>query len=331
MTASKILKKLLFRKLFARHPIVLKMKNKRFLQYWMLILPVLMLLLSGYVFNYNGLTALKSYGDQPTYKVYALDLPDTLAFANEKIPLSAPDLRERMDRELLVNTYWQSNMMLMLKRANKYFPTIEKILEVEEVPLDFKYLAVIESGLSNAISPAGAKGFWQIMRTTGREYGLEINSNVDERYHIELSTQMAAKYLKKAKKKLGSWTLAAASYNRGISGIQRNLDRQQVDNYFDLRLGSETSRYVFRILAVKEIIENPSKYGYVFDKSDLYQAPPVHVHGLDTAITNLATFAKKMGINYKILKIHNPWLLENHLNNKSRKYYEVAIPEAGYY
>ncbi len=298
---------------------------------WVGFFLILLVLFSGFVFNTAGFTALKSYGEAPTYKVYALDLPDTLNFADEKISLSSPDLKERLDRELLVNTYWQSNMMLLLKRANKYFPTIEKILKEEGVPSDLKYLSVIESGLENAISPAGAKGFWQIMRTTGKEYGLEVNSNVDERYHIELSTRIAAKYLKKAKNKFGSWTLAIASYNRGIRGIQRNLNQQKVENYFDLRLGKETSRYVFRVLAVKEIIENPMRYGYVYDHTDLYYPVPVRYHGLDTAISNLATFAKKMGVNYKILKIHNPWLLQNHLNNKSKKYYEIAIPEKGYY
>ena len=298
---------------------------------WVGFFLILLVLFSGFVFNTAGFTALKSYGEAPTYKVYALDLPDTLNFADEKISLSSPDLKERLDRELLVNTYWQSNMMLLLKRSNKYFPTIEKILKEEGVPSDLKYLSVIESGLENAISPAGAKGFWQIMRTTGKEYGLEVNSNVDERYHIELSTRIAAKYLKKAKNKFGSWTLAIASYNRGIRGIQRNLNQQKVENYFDLRLGKETSRYVFRVLAVKEIIENPMKYGYVYEHTDLYYPVPVRYHGLDTAISNLATFAKKMGVNYKILKIHNPWLLQNHLNNKSRKYYEIAIPEKGYY
>lgn len=292
---------------------------------------IVLILVTGFVFTMDGFTALKSYGEEPTYKVYALELPDTLSFAGEKVPLNSPDLRERLDRELLVNTYWQSNMMLLLKRANKYFPTIEKILKEEGVPSDLKYLSVIESGLENVISPAGAKGFWQIMRTTGREYGLEVNSNVDERYHLAFSTRMAAKYLKKAKDKFGSWALAAASYNRGMSGIERNLNTQKVENYFDLRLGQETSRYVFRVLAVKEIIENPSKYGYVFDESDLYYSVPVRYHGLDTAISNLTTFARKMGVNYKILKIHNPWLLQNHLNNRSRKYYEIAIPEKGHY
>ena len=307
------------------------MKNKIIPLLWGGLAFFVLILVTGFVFKIDGFTSLKSYGEEPTYKVYALELPDSLSFAGEKVPLDAPDLRERLDRELLVNTYWQSNMMLLLKRANKYFPDIEKILNEEGVPGDLKYLSVIESGLENVISPAGASGFWQIMRTTGREYGLEVNRNVDERYHIAFSTRVAAQYLKKAKKKFGSWTLAAASYNRGMSGIQRNLNTQKVESYFDLRLGQETSRYVFRVLAVKEIIENPSKYGYVFDDTDLYYSVPVRLHGLDTAISNLTAFAEKMGVNYKILKIHNPWLLQNHLNNSSRKYYEIAIPERGYY
>ena len=307
------------------------MKNKITSLLWVGFAALVLVLISGFVFTFEGFTALKSYGEEPSYKVYALELPDSLSFAGEIVPLHSPDLKERLDRELLVNTYWQSNSMLLLKRANKYFHTIEKILKEEGVPNDLKYLSVIESGLENVISPAGAKGFWQIMRTTGREYGLEVNSNVDERYHIVSSTRMAAQYLKKAKDKFGSWTLAAASYNRGMSGIQRNLNAQEVESYFDLLLGKETSRYVFRILAVKEIIENPSKYGYVFDNTDLYYSVPVRYHGLDTAISNLTSFAQKMGINYKVLKIHNPWLLQNHLNNKSRKYYEIAIPEKGYY
>ena len=307
------------------------MKQNVFSFKWLGILVLFVILFSGFIVNYQSNYALKTRGQEPAYKVYALELPDTLNFATEKVPLSSPDLKERLDRELLVNTYWQSNMMLMLKRANKYFPTIEKILAEEGVPSDLKYISVIESGLVNAISPTGAKGFWQIMRATGREYGLEVNGNVDERYHLEFSTRVAAKYLKKAKEKFGSWTLAAASYNMGVTGIQRNLNTQQADNYFDLKLNGETSRYVFRVLAVKEIIENPMKYGYVFDQSDLYDQVPLRLHGLDTAIPNLASFAKKMGINYKILKIHNPWLLQNHLNNKSRKYYEIAIPEIGQY
>ena len=268
-----------------------------------------------------------TYGESEPSKVCALNVSDTYSFAGETVLLNESDLYERMDKELLVNTYWQSNMLLLIKRSSKYFPQIEKILEEEGVPEDFKYLAVIESGLENVRSPAGAKGFWQIMRSTGKEMGLEVNSNVDERYNIELSTRVACKYLKKAKEKLGSWTLAAASYNRGISGISRLLKKQQVDSYYDLLLNSETKRYVFRILAVKEILSRPEEYGFLFEEKDLYKAAPVTTIKVDTAITNIASFAKTMGMNYKQMKIFNPWLLQNHLNNKSRKLYEITIPE----
>lgn len=273
-------------------------------------------------------SAFKTNDPEGFYKVYALTLPESVSFAGEKVSMNRPDLKERLDRELLVNTYWQSNMMLLLKRANKYFPQIERILEEEGIPDDFKYLAVIESGLANVRSPKGASGFWQIMRTTGREMGLEVNSNVDERYHLEMATRVACQYLKKAKEKLGSWTLAAAAYNRGMSGIQKKLTTQQVDNYYDLYLGSETSRYMFRILAIKEIMQHPKNYGFIFEKEDLYESIPIKKVGLDTAITNLARFSKQMKMDYNQLKLNNPWLLQNHLNNKSRKYYEIAIPVA---
>lgn len=273
-------------------------------------------------------SAFKSYGLSDHSKVYALDVKSQYVLAGETVFLDEPDLRERMDRELLVNTYWQSNMMLMIKRSKKYFPMIERILKEEGVPDDFKYLAVIESGLENINSPAGAKGFWQILKTTGREMGLEVNSNVDERYHIENATRVACAYLKRAKKKLGSWTLAAASYNRGISGINRLLEKQQVETYYDLLLNRETNRYVFRILAMKEILSNPAQYGFVFEEQDLYIEATVYTVEVDTAITNIASFAKTMGVTYKQIKIHNPWLLQNHLNNKSRKLYHIKLPKA---
>ena len=291
---------------------------------------VLILLLSFEQFDLEKLTAFNSHGED-TYRVYALKLPYSLEFSGEAVPLDKPDIRERLDKELLINTYWQSNMMLLLKRANKYFPLIEEILKEEGVPEDFKYLAVIESALENVRSPRGAKGFWQIMPSTAKEYGLEVNSNVDERYHIKKSTRVACKYLKKAKKRFGTWTLAAASYNRGMSGIDRLLKKQITDNYYDMLLNRETSRYVFRILAVKEIMSNPQRYGFIYEPQDLYKHIPVRKIGLDTAINNIARFAKEQSVNYKIIKIHNPWLIQNHLNNKSRKYYEIEIPENGNY
>jgi len=265
------------------------------------------------------------------YNVYALKVPNGLNFAGENVPIENPDILERMDRELLVNTYWQSNGLLMFKRAGKYFPVIEPILKKNGVPDDFKYLAVIESGLTNAVSPAGARGIWQIMPATARENGLEVNRNVDERYHLEKATEVACKYLKDSKEKLGSWTLAAAAYNAGKSGIARRLEEQQVADYYDLLLGEETGRYMFRIVALKEILSNPKKYGFNFTEKDLYQNIPTYQIEVDSVVKDFAGFAKEYGINYKILKIHNPWLREDHLNNASRKKYVIDIPEKGYY
>ena len=265
------------------------------------------------------------------YNVYALPMPDHLDFAGEPVPLKEPDIYERMDRELLVNTYWQSNGLLLIKRAHKYFPVIEPILAEEGVPDDFKYLAVIESGLTQAVSPAGAVGFWQILKSTGREYDLEINDNVDERYNIEKATRVACEYFKKSKELFGSWTMAAAAYNAGNNGISTQMERQEVKNYYDLLLGEETGRYVFRILALKEILQDPEKYGFNFTEDQLYDPVPVHKVKVDTAVTNFAAFARDFGINYKILKIHNPWLRDTFLNNSSRKEYEIEIPEKGYY
>jgi hypothetical protein len=265
------------------------------------------------------------------YNVYALNIPENLNFAGEPVPISDPDVLERMDRELLVNTYWQSNALLMFKRANKYFPVIEPILKKNEIPDDFKYLAVIESGLTNAVSSAGAKGVWQIMPKTGREFGLEVNDNVDERYNLELATQVACDYLKIAKEKLGSWTLAAASYNAGMSGVSNRLKDQNVTDYYDLLLGEETGRYIFRILALKEILNNPARYGFNFRHKDLYKPIPAYKVSVDTVVTDFVKFSEQFGINYKILKLHNPWLLEPHLNNKTRKQYFIEIPKEGFY
>ncbi|QHI35831.1 Membrane-bound lytic murein transglycosylase D [Kordia antarctica] len=269
--------------------------------------------------------------DGNDYNVYALEVPETLNFAGEQVPLHLPDIKERMDRELLVNTYWQSNGLLLFKRANKYFPIIEPILKEYGIPDDFKYLAVIESGLQNVTSPAGARGFWQIMKATGRENGMEINDNVDERFHLEKATRVACKYLLQSKERFGNWTSAAAAYNAGNAGIGRRLDDQQVDSYYDLLLGEETGRYIFRVVALKEIFTNAKKYGFNFNKKHLYTYIPTYKVEVDTVITDIASFAKKFDINYKILKIHNPWLRENKLNNNSRTLYEIEIPKKGYY
>jgi membrane-bound lytic murein transglycosylase D len=265
------------------------------------------------------------------YNVYALQIPDELNFAGEPMPLSDRDIYERMDRELLVNTYWQSNALLMFKRAKKYFPVIEPILAKHGIPEDFKYLAVIESGLTNVVSPAGATGVWQIMPATGRENGLEVNDNVDERYNLEKATEVACKYLLKSKRDLGSWTLAAAAYNAGNAGVARRMKEQNVSSYYDLLLGEETGRYVFRIVALKEILTNPDKYGFNFRDKDLYNTVPTFKVEVDTSVTNLTKFAEKFDINYKVLKLHNPWLRDRHLVNKSRKKYVIDIPEKGYY
>ena len=213
----------------------------------------------------------------------------------ELVPQKDPEILERIDREFLVNTYWQSNAVLLIKRANMYFPIIEPILKKYGVPDDFKYLAVAESGLQNAVSGAGATGFWQIMKATGQQYGLEVNRNVDERYHLEKATEVACKYLNKYKNKYGNWTLAAASYNAGTGSIDRYLGIQQVEDYYDLLLGQETGRYVFRIMAIKEILSHPEKYGFDIDQKDLYTAVPTfQVDDIDTAVLSFADFAQQV-------------------------------------
>ena len=265
------------------------------------------------------------------YKISAIEIPKDLNFAGEDVPQDDPEIMERVDREFLVNTYWQSNALLLIKRANKYFPIIEPILAKNGIPDDFKYLAVAESGLENVVSLAGATGFWQIMKATGKEYGLEVNDNVDERYHVEKSTQVACEYIKKWKERFGSWTLTAAAYNAGPAGIQKYMGIQQVDDYYDLLLGQETGRYIFRILAIKEIISHPEKYGFELEEKDMYEKVPTFTVQVDTAVANWADFAQLYEINYKVLKRHNPWLREPHLNNSSRKNYAIEIPNKGYY
>lgn len=262
------------------------------------------------------------------YKIFSLNTPAQLEFAGEAVPLEILDVREKLDRELLVNTYWQSQSLLFHKRANRWFPVIEPILKAKGVPDDFKYLAVIESGLTNVVSPAGATGYWQFLKSTGRDYGLEINNEVDERYHVEKSTEAACTYLKDAYEKYNSWTLAAASYNMGMNGLDRQIERQKVTNYYDMLLNEETARYVYRILAVKEVLSKPAQYGFHFRPKDLYPTYQTKTVTIDSSVEDFADFARQQEINYKILKILNPWLRESYITNPARNQYEIKLPSS---
>lgn len=253
-----------------------------------------------------------------------------LNFCGEKVPLNLADVHERFDKELTINKNLHSSTELVMKRANKMFPVMEPILKKYGVPDDFKYLAVIESKLENAVSSAGARGIWQFMPATAKEYNMEVNDFVDERYHLEKSTEAACKYLLAAKQKFGSWTLAAASYNGGMGGVTKQQDRQKMSNYYDLLLTEETSRYVFRIIAMKEIMQNPAKYGYDIPQNELYKMISAKKVEVSTSIENLADWAIEQGINYKILKVHNPWLRDITLKNSTGKTYTIEIPIEGY-
>ena len=274
----------------------------------------------------NNSDNIHQQGFNSKYNVYSVLKPNDLKFADELVPNTSLDVWERLDKELLKNIYWQSNTLLYFKRANKYFPIIEEILAKNNIPDDFKYLALIESGFEYTVSPSGAAGFWQIMRGTAREYGLEVNYAIDERYNLRKSTEAACSYLRKAYDEFGSWTMAAASYNMGINGVRRKIEKQETNNYFNLHLNDETSRYVFRIIVIKEIMENPRKYGFVFRDNDLYTHPQVKQIRVDSTIDNLYSFAKNHNINYKILKKYNPWLRISKLPDESRRVYYIDIP-----
>jgi len=263
------------------------------------------------------------------YAVYAFPIPEKLDFGGEKVPLENFDVRESLDLEILKVAYWHSEMFLYLKRANRVFPIVEPILKKNGIPDDFKYLMVAESGLKNVVSPARAEGYWQFMAKTGRAYGLEITKEVDERYHLKKSTEAACKYLKKRYKKFGSWSMAAASYNAGDGGVNKYLNYQKVDSYYDLAMFTETGRYVYRTLAFKLIMQNPQKYGFNYREKDLYPQIPVMEVEVDSSITDMIAFSKKYDINYKILKIFNPWLRAHKLTNSLKKKYILEIPEKG--
>ena len=295
-----------------------------------------MLLVAGYIFSAR-LERVPGQGDadpadstgteSERTHVLVYPVPETLEFAGEKITMDDPDLRERFDNEIIVNTHFHSSTIFMIKKSNRWFPQMRPVLKEYGIPEDFLYLSMIESGLSNSRSPKNAVGFWQFLPATAKEFGLEVTSQVDERYDPVKSTEAACKYLLKAKSKVGSWTNTAASYNIGIRGLTRELDKQKVDSYYDLLLNEETSRYIFRILSIKQLMENQEKYGFNIKEDNLYPVEDVQLIAVDKTIPDLTEFAFEHGINYKILKRHNPWLRKNSLTvNSSKKPYFIKVP-----
>ncbi len=256
-------------------------------------------------------------------------LPDNVTFAGERMPLENFDTRESLERELIMSAYRHSSTIMIIKKANRYLPVVEKILAENNIPDDFKYLVAAESEFTNAVSPAGATGFWQIMRATGLEAGLEINSVVDERYHLEKSTLFACNFIRKSYEKYGNWTLAASSYNGGRASVDEQIRIQKENNYYDLLLNEETARYVFRVVAYKLVINDPAKYGFIIDKNDLYPELDYFEVKVDTAVADFSVFAKKFGTNYKLLKFLNPWLRKPYLTPKANKEYLIKIPAEG--
>lgn len=260
------------------------------------------------------------------YRIYSPILPDTMSFAGEKVPLSTYYVHEGLDLEMITNMYRHSSTMLYFKRANRYFPIIEPILKKNGIPSDFKYLCVIESGLTNATSPAKAQGFWQFIPSTGANYGLTVNDEIDMRNNLTASTEAACKYIRSLYNKFHSWTAAAAAYNCGENGLARRISKQSTDNYYDLWLNSETSRYVYRILAMKLIMQNPQKYGFHLRQCDLYPPIPTRAATLSGQNVDLYEFARSNGTSYKMLRMLNPWIQTDVLKNKSNQKYMVQLP-----
>jgi membrane-bound lytic murein transglycosylase D len=259
----------------------------------------------------------------------AYGIPDSVNFAGEPMPLDNFDTRESLERELITTAYRHSSTILIIKKSSRYFPLISKILAQNGIPDDFKYLVAAESDMINQVSPAGATGFWQIMAETGKEQGLEINNEIDERYNLEKSTKFACDFFRKSYQKYGNWTLAAASYNGGRSAVDDQIEIQKVNNYYDLLLADETARYIFRVVAYKLVINNPAAYGFDITEKDYYPEFRYTEVKIDSAITDFASWAKGYNTNYKMLKLLNPWLRKPFLTNKFKKTYLVKIPEPG--
>jgi membrane-bound lytic murein transglycosylase D len=260
--------------------------------------------------------------------VKSYDMPTSMNLGGESVPLDRFEVRERIDREMMDHLFKHSSTMGCIKLAKRYFPIMESALARHGVPDDFKYLAVIESTLRNLTSPAGARGIWQFMRATANQYGLEVSNDVDERLHIEKSTEAACKYLMASKNRFGSWTAAAAAYNAGDGRISQVSRDQFSDNYYDLVLVSETSRYVPRIIAMKEVMANAEKYGYLIDDDTKYpELNDITYVEVTKSISSLPAFAKEYGISYSTFKFYNPWLVSNSLSNPTGKSYQIAIPK----
>src|SRR5664280_1875354 len=279
-------------------------------------------------FNSKPVTS-KHHVVDSLYNIKSFQLPEDVTFAGEKMPLENFDTRESLEREVLTSAYRHSSTILIIMRAHRYLPLIEKILKKNNVPDDFKYLVAAESEYSNMVSPAGATGFWQIMPETGKEEGMEIYTVVDERYDVEKSTQFACDYFLRSYEKYGNWTLAAASYNGGRNGIDEQIDIQHEKNYYDLLLTEETARYIFRAVAYKLIISDPENYGFKIEKSDLYPELKYTELKIDSTIIDFSAFAQKFGTNYKMLKLLNPWLRKPFLTPKPNKEYLIKIPSEG--
>jgi peptidoglycan lytic transglycosylase D len=270
----------------------------------------------------------KMAGEARTFIIPQVDMEKDYWFAGERVPIENFDVKERLERELIVNSYRHSTTILNIKNSARFFPVIEKILKENGVPDDFKYAAIAESDLRNATSPAGARGIWQLMNSTAKDYGLEVRNEVDERLHLEKATRVACRHLNKYYERFGNWTLAAAAYNMGAHGLDKEVGNQHFENYYDLNLNSETNRYIFRIVAIKEVLRNPEAYG--FDISEEQRYPPLDKYALvsvDTSIANLGDFAKQSGVSYRMLKIYNPWLRDWKLTNKRGKKYDIKIPK----
>jgi membrane-bound lytic murein transglycosylase D len=271
-------------------------------------------------------TSLGSFFELPQ-QIKAVNLNKKFDFAGEVVPIN-DDTKERLDRELSVNAYWQSTTLLNIKMSYKYFPIVERILKEEGVPDDFKYLAIAESGLRNVTSSASAKGFWQFMKPSAIEMGLEISDEVDERLHLEKSTKAACTYVKKMYKRFGTWTNVAGAYNVGPTSFARSLAEQKETSYYDLSINEETSRYLFRIIAIKEIVRNPGDFGYFLDDEQKYQPQNLKEIKVTNTITSLTDFAHENGLTYRMLKYYNPWLISSKLTVAPGKEYIIKVPNA---